>query len=365
MLFLSMAMVVWFHRRQSYVGVLEDTSDQLLYQTRISEIENDHANGRLDEASVEVAKVEAARLLINSKTVHANGKTATANSNRLLLVSNVALLPLLCLGVYLYTGSPPQLSTPQISAVDLSEQSLDQLLETAEQRLKASPDDVRGWRVVAPVYVRANRLDDAIVAYQNVLRIEGPSTEVLSAMAEVMVAKSDGTVGRNALQLFQQAVSLDERNSTANFFIGLFALQNGNREEARSVWQAMIDSATGDEDWIEVMQQRVARLDEPAASPQISDQPAITLPESVSGEQREMIEGMVSGLAERLGDDPSDKQGWARLVRAYMVLGKRDDAVAAIDRAAQSHSDDAELMNALRKTVAEYDAVKDTQGEMQ
>ena len=46
-----------------------------------------------------------------------------------------------------------------------------------------------------------------------------------------------------------------------------------------------------------------------------------------------MIEGMVAQLAERLEAEPDDAEGWARLVRSYMVLGRPDDARAALDEA--------------------------------
>jgi cytochrome c-type biogenesis protein CcmH len=46
-----------------------------------------------------------------------------------------------------------------------------------------------------------------------------------------------------------------------------------------------------------------------------------------------MIEGMVAQLAERLESEPGDAEGWARLVRSYMVLGRPDDARAALDEA--------------------------------
>ena len=43
-----------------------------------------------------------------------------------------------------------------------------------------------------------------------------------------------------------------------------------------------------------------------------------------------MIEGMVAQLAERLEGAPDDPEGWARLVRSYMVLGRDQDAKAAL-----------------------------------
>jgi cytochrome c-type biogenesis protein CcmH len=39
-----------------------------------------------------------------------------------------------------------------------------------------------------------------------------------------------------------------------------------------------------------------------------------------------MIRGMVAKLAERLKQDGSDVDGWLRLVRAYMVLGDKEQA---------------------------------------
>jgi cytochrome c-type biogenesis protein CcmH len=54
-----------------------------------------------------------------------------------------------------------------------------------------------------------------------------------------------------------------------------------------------------------------------------------------------MIEGMVASLAERLEGDPGDADGWARLIRSYMVLNRPADARAALDKAHAALADDA------------------------
>jgi cytochrome c-type biogenesis protein CcmH len=58
-------------------------------------------------------------------------------------------------------------------------------------------------------------------------------------------------------------------------------------------------------------------------------------------ERQQMIEGMVAGLAERLKSDPSDKEGWLKLIRAYGVMGKDDKALEAITTARGAHAGDA------------------------
>ena len=53
---------------------------------------------------------------------------------------------------------------------------------------------------------------------------------------------------------------------------------------------------------------------------------------------------MVAGVAEKLAENPSDKQGWNRLIQSYMVLGKTDDARNAIETARRAHADDPDFL---------------------
>jgi cytochrome c-type biogenesis protein CcmH len=53
-----------------------------------------------------------------------------------------------------------------------------------------------------------------------------------------------------------------------------------------------------------------------------------------------MIRGMVARLADRLKENGDDIEGWQRLVRAYMVLGERDKAVAAAGEAKRALASD-------------------------
>ena len=54
-----------------------------------------------------------------------------------------------------------------------------------------------------------------------------------------------------------------------------------------------------------------------------------------------MIAQMVDGLAERLKRDGRDLAGWQRLVNAYVVLGRKDDARAALAEARKTFDGDA------------------------
>ncbi|MEZ5847040.1 MAG: c-type cytochrome biogenesis protein CcmI [Geminicoccaceae bacterium] len=66
-------------------------------------------------------------------------------------------------------------------------------------------------------------------------------------------------------------------------------------------------------------------------------------------EQKEMIAGMVGGLAERLDENPDDLQGWIMLLRSYGVLGDRAAAEEAYERARTHFEDKADATALLER----------------
>ena len=60
-----------------------------------------------------------------------------------------------------------------------------------------------------------------------------------------------------------------------------------------------------------------------------------------------MIEGMVAQLAAKLDQNPADGDGWARLVRSYMVLNRPEDAKAALAKARTALAGDATALAAV------------------
>ena len=73
-----------------------------------------------------------------------------------------------------------------------------------------------------------------------------------------------------------------------------------------------------------------------SAAPTTADAIAAMTPE----EQNKKIAAMVDGLAARLKDNGNDLPGWLRLVRAYQVMGRKDEAVAALASARKQFSAD-------------------------
>ena len=60
---------------------------------------------------------------------------------------------------------------------------------------------------------------------------------------------------------------------------------------------------------------------------------------------------MVARLAERLKQDGSDVEGWLRLLRAYMVLGDKEQARTAADDARRALASDPEKLRRVDELI--------------
>jgi len=195
-----------------------------------------------------------------------------------------------------------------------------------EGHLAKNPQDGRGWEVVAPVYIRMGRVDDAVRAYEAALRYLGPSAERLSNYGETMVLAKDGLVSSEAQAAFEQAVKLDGQSVKARYYLAVAAEQDGSADKAKQAYAELLASAPQGAPWVGAVRQRLASLgvEQPiagqGATPQIG---------------AEDIARMVSGLAERLESQGGSPDEWARLIRSYTVLGQRDKAIATVTRARQ------------------------------
>jgi cytochrome c-type biogenesis protein CcmH len=310
-------------------------SDVAVYRDQLEEIERDRAGGRIGDNEAQAARVEVSRRLLAAADAEASPPDPAAPAEttwrrRAVAAVAVLLLPLTAVAFYLSLGSPmlPDQPLSARAAQSREDQPIEKLIAQVESFLEKNPDDGRGWEVIAPVYLRLGRLEDAVKARRNALRLNGETAERVTNLGEALVAAANGIVTADAKAVFERAVALDARDARARYFLGLAAEQDGQRDGAAAIWGAML-AESPDASWAEFVRQALARVGgaAPARGPRTEDLAAAA--EMAPDQRTVMIRGMVERLAERLQRDGSDVEGWLQLVRSYMVLGDRDKAAAA------------------------------------
>jgi cytochrome c-type biogenesis protein CcmH len=341
----------------------EGGEDVAVYRDQLSEIERDRRAGLIAESEAEAARIEISRRLlaaadgVGTPVVKETGSPLWRR--RAAAVVALIVLPVLAGTLYVRWGSPQLPGAPLAGRMDapLQNRSIESMVAQVEAHLEKNPDDGQGWQVVAPVYMRMGRFNDAVRARAQTIRLLGSNAEREAELGEAQVAAANGVVTADAKATFERALKADAANVRAQYFSGLAAEQDGRPQEAARIWRSMLAVASPNAPFRPLLQQSLARVEPNAPAPAEPNaravepkapQPGPTQDDMAAAQQltpeqrQDMIRGMVERLADRLKTDSSDFEGWLRLVRAYAVMGDKEKARDAFISARNTVGDDAD-----------------------
>lgn len=235
-------------------------------------------------------------LAVLKRQVLARQAQTTAASGR--LSSGLALLAIAVIGgsVYYMQGRPdlfyldrtegalnPAIaSTPSAPSQTDRDTDVDNLISQLEARLADDrADDPNGWLLYARSLMNLGRFSDALDAYDRVVTLTDSHPEAVDE--------------RERARAFVEQRGRDKQPIPPSI----------DARPQRGPTEADVRDA-----------QQMSEVDRQA-----------------------MINGMVEGLAARLDDNPDDADGWARLIRARLVLGQSDKVAADVAKMRIAYTD--------------------------
>jgi len=338
-------------------------------------------DARATAESMPAAEAEGLRTEIKRRIL-AEGGTAEPPprplGERSLIVLALGMIAIVVLGgtgLYLKFGRPDLPSAPGVSVapanagVDPAHPGggdTTALIGQLEAKLKQSPNDPEGWRMLGWSYIQTARYADAAAAYGRAAALD-PKAEYLSAEGEALVQAANGQVTADARTAFKKAVAADPTDPRARYFLAVDKDQQGDHKGAMADWIALLKSAPPGAPWagevraflLRIASERhldisgqlppapgasVAAAEVPppadtAAAPGPTPDQVAQASQMPAGDQQAMIQNMVEGLASRLKTNPRDPNGWVRMMRARMVLNQPDAASVAYHEALKTYSD--------------------------
>ena len=367
-----LALTLPFLRRPGK-ALLRAEYDLAIFRDQMRELEEDIAQGLIGEAEAEQARNEIARRILAAGEQrrkaaeqlrdHERGRFAGA----LPVLAALVVVPALSVAVYLKAGRPGMPDLPIANRIDKSPQARDiaALVRKVEQRLRENPKDRRGWLVLAPVYARQGQYAKAASAYKNAIRLsDKPDADLYNAYGEALVFAARGRFSPEARRAFAMALKLAPGNPMSRFYLAMAAAQDGDNKKAVAELNRLLADLPPDFAGRKAIERQIARL---GGAPRTST-PASSSNGGPSAEQvrqrmkdiatmspqerQRMIRSMVERLENRLADDPADLQGWLRLIRAWSVLGEKDKARAALNKARAAFAGKAEAEKSLADLAA-------------
>ena len=328
-----------------------------VYRDQLEELDAEQARGLIGAAEVDAARLEISRRLLAAADVPMPSSDAAISSRALAesrhaTVSLIAAMavPLVAIGLYIAYGSPAAIPTDAQRAAAREQAAIGKLVAQVEERLRAVPTDGKGWDVIAPVYLKLGRFQDAADAYAKAARLLGETPARLAGLAESSMFAAGGVVTPPVRAAYEKLAKLEPTRIEPRFWLALAKEQAGDWETALAEYKALLTDAPANAPYRPHLEQRVREVTSLAAArasgaptgPTAAD---IAAAAKLDPAQRaQMISQMVESLAARLEIDGSDLPGWMRLVRAYAVLERRQDAQSALAEARRTFAGNAEAL---------------------
>ncbi len=349
--------------------------DRAVYLDQLAEIDRDLARGLLQQSEAESARLEIQRRLLAAPE---SAPAPQARARPRLALAIAAMLAAAAAIGYAVLGSPGVPDLPFAArtggaefagATPAGHENLASAAEHLAEKLKREGGDSAAWTMLARTYATMSRWEEAAEAYRHALdkAEEADRADIEAAYGEMLTLAAQGTVTPTAADAFAAAIAHDPNSQVARYYLALADAQAGRTAKAIDAWLALAKEVPADSALHAGIERNVSAAAKaagiavpalPTVAPEAADEnkggqaqaqsearsDAPTPPAGMNAaDQKAMIETMVAGLAAKLQANPDDFDGWMRLGRSYLVLGKPDAAADAYDHAAKLKPTDVDV----------------------
>ncbi|MBT9382296.1 c-type cytochrome biogenesis protein CcmI [Pseudooceanicola sp. CBS1P-1] len=372
-----------------------------VYRAQLAEVERDLSRGALPASEAERVRTEISRRLLAADGALRKAGTAQVirGPGRGWAIGGGIVVILVAVGIYVVVGVPGYPDMPRSSRIAAAKTALAALPTQAEaekrggdtiqtpepdvsadylalmtklrEAVKEHPDDLRGQRLLARNEAALGHFAAAHQAQAQVIRLEGDkaSGQDYAEYADMLILSAGGLISNEASGALQDALKRDPSNGTATYYTGLLMAQTGRPDIAFKLWDGLLRRSPDSAPWVPSIRARLPQLaemagenryqlpplktqDDTAPNPSADD---IADMQKLSPEERTArIQGMVSGLEERLTSDGGSVGEWVRLITSLGVLGQKERAQKAYDQALQAFAgqdDSLVLLNQAAQTA--------------
>ncbi|MCX7560767.1 c-type cytochrome biogenesis protein CcmI [Sulfitobacter sp. F26204] len=371
----------------SQTGGAEDAVayDLKVYRDQLAEVDRDVARGVLGKEDAKRAQTEISRRILAADAApRATTGTDAAPQRVIALILVIGLIGG-SMAIYAALGQPGygdlaladriayakevrENRPDQKTAVDslppfaLETETTEEfraLMERLRETVAARPGDLQGHLLLAQNEARMGNFVAAAEAQEKALRLQGDEMTAndIADYGELLVLAAGGYVSPEAEAAFRAALTRDETDARARYYLGLMMVQTGRPDIAFRLWDALLRRGPEDAAWIApILAQiqdvsRLAGVDYTipaigagaAPGPSLEDMQAAS--EMTAEDRMAMIGGMVAGLSDRLATEGGPPQDWARLITSLSVMGDPDQARAIFDNAMEVFAGDAAALD--------------------
>lgn len=233
---------LWFGLRSPREKADRKQANLAIFRDQLAELEREKTEGTLAESDFEQARRELQRRLLEDVEPDA-GDTAqgTHGPSRKTAIAALLALPILAVLGYGMLGNPKALDPAETAAPQqMTAEKINEMVANLAAKVKANPDDLKGWLMLARSYKTMGRYDEAVEAYAKAEKALADDPELLSSYAEtIAMASGKGLTGKPS-ELIERALKIDPQYPHALFLAGAAAMEAGDNKKGIAYWEALL-----------------------------------------------------------------------------------------------------------------------------
>lgn len=335
---LTLLAVVWVVRPLLWsaapTGVSSQGVNTAIYRDQLVALERDLARGAISQTDYEATQDEVQlRLLDDTAEPLAAAPTTRKyfwNGQRTAAVIAV-LFSLGAAGLYGLLGTPAAINP--VATQKVNDDQVAKMVNTLAARLKANPDDPKGWAMLARSYKVMGRFDEAEQAFVKAGNVVNSDPNLLVDYADLLAVRANNNIEGRPLEMVNKALSLDPQHPMGLMMSGVAAYRRSDYKAAVTQWEKLLLLLEPGSSDAQQVENDIADARTKAGLPGVNQSTG-----SAASSQ------MVDRLAERLKSNPNDLPGWAQLARAYKVQGRLAEAEQAFVKAGKLVDGDPDLL---------------------
>ena len=230
---------VLLRRRDTAVDAGQRASNLAILKDHLSELDGDLAAGTLQQQQYEQARQDLERRAIEETRDAAAPPVAPAPA-RWTAVSLAIAIPICAALLYVQLGAPEGISAaaPHGGAKATS-QEVEAMVTKLAARMEQSPNDGKGWALLARSYLVMQRNAEAVAAYERAVAIMQDDADLLADYADALAVEQGRRIEGKPLKVVERALKIEPTQWKALAMAGSAAFERNDFKTAVDYWERL------------------------------------------------------------------------------------------------------------------------------
>jgi len=262
-------------RKQTVQEADLDQRNIAIAQHRLAELKENRLSGGLSQEQYEEQLADLEQALSDDLEIKSH-VTAAQSQGRWVIYVLALGIPLLAGSLYFTLGNYQAISHSAEMSVDpeaLKLAEINKMVGGLAEKMKANPDDAKGWLMLGRSYKALDQFPKAVDAFANAYRLLGDQAEVMLLYADAIAYANDKNLAGKPTELVFKALALEPDNMNALWLGGMAKAQQGDPATAIKLWKKLETLLPPNSEPLQEIQDLLAKIESRDAINRVSTQP--------------------------------------------------------------------------------------------